>query len=256
MIHLGLVTYNVARDWDFDTLLKNCKESGMEALEFRTTHAHGVEPSISEARRAEVKRRCEEAGLLQISLGSVCEFQSPDPVVVKQQISTCREFVRLAHDIGARGVKVRPNGFPKGADEESTLAQIGAALRECGEFAHGWGVEIWMEVHGGGTMLPANARKIMDHCGHKNVGLTWNSNGTDVVEGSVAQSFELLRSFVRCCHINDLWGGYPYRELFGLLQRAQFNGSLLCEVGAPIHADDGIPFLRCYRALWHELCRK
>jgi len=54
-MHLGIVTYNVARDWDFDTLLKNCKGAGLEGVEFRTTHAHGVEPSLDAARRSEVK---------------------------------------------------------------------------------------------------------------------------------------------------------------------------------------------------------
>src|SRR5260370_1385552 len=48
-MHLGLVTYNVAKDWDLDTILKNCKAAGIEGVEFRTTHAHGVEPSIDAA---------------------------------------------------------------------------------------------------------------------------------------------------------------------------------------------------------------
>ena len=41
------------------------------------------------------------------------------------------------------------------------------------------------EVHGGGTQEPANFRKIMDYCGHKAVGANWNSNPTDVKDGSV-----------------------------------------------------------------------
>lgn len=62
-------------------------------------------------------------------------------------------------------------------------------------------------------------RKIMDCADHKNVGVTWrNSNGTDVKNGSVKESFDLLSKFIRCCHINELIGGYPYRELFSLLR--------------------------------------
>ena len=41
--HLGLVTYNVAKDWDLDTILRLVPEAGFEGVEFRTTHAHGVE---------------------------------------------------------------------------------------------------------------------------------------------------------------------------------------------------------------------
>ncbi len=254
-MHLGLVTYNVAKDWDLDTILKNCKAAGIEGVEFRTTHAHGVEPSIGASKRAEVKQKCNDAGLLQVSLGSVCEFQAADPAVVRENVQTCRQFVDLAKDIGARGVKVRPNGMPKGADLEKTLEQIGKALNACGKIGAGQGIEIWMEVHGGATQLPQNARKIMDHCAHPNVGVTWNSNGTDVVSGSVKEGFELLKPFIRCCHINELWSSYPYRELFGQLNESGYDRFTLCEVGSSIKAEDGIPFLKCYKGLWSELSR-
>src|SRR5512147_2127841 len=84
--HLGLVTYNVAKEWDLDTLLRLCREAGFEGVEFRTTHAHGVERTLTPAGRKDVRKRCADAGLLQTSLGSVCEFHSPDPAVVKQNV--------------------------------------------------------------------------------------------------------------------------------------------------------------------------
>ena len=152
--HLGLVTYNVAKDWDLDTLLRLVREAGLEGVEFRTTHAHGVERTLDPAQRAEVRKKCADAGLLQTSLGSVCEFHSPDPAVVRKNVEDCREWVLLAKDIGARGVKVRPNGLPKDVPEEKTLEQIGRALAECGAFAGDHGVEIWVEVHGDQTKVP------------------------------------------------------------------------------------------------------
>ena len=47
---------------------------------------------------------------------------------MKKNIETCKEFVQLVADIGGRGVKVRPNGLPKGVTVEKTLEQIGKAL--------------------------------------------------------------------------------------------------------------------------------
>ena len=35
---------------------------------------------------------------------------------------------------------------------EKALAQIGTALKECGKAAEGFGVEIWVEVHGAGVI--------------------------------------------------------------------------------------------------------
>ena len=42
---LGLISYNVAQDWDLPTVLKNCKAAGIEGFEARTGHKHGIEPT-------------------------------------------------------------------------------------------------------------------------------------------------------------------------------------------------------------------
>jgi len=252
---LGTVSYNVPKDWTLDQLLDILPKAGLHALEFRTTHAHGVEPSLSAAQRADVKARCTAAGLKQLSLGTVCEFHSPDPAVVKGHVETCREFVKLARDIGAIGVKVRPNGLPRDVPVEKTLEQIGRALRECGAIGEAHGVEIWVEVHGGGTQEPANMRRIMDHCGHPWVGVNWNSNPTDVKDGSVKESFELLRPFLKTVHINNLASGYPYRELFGLLRAAGFKRYTLNEVGTAVPPFMGLAYFQEYRRQWLELAR-
>jgi sugar phosphate isomerase/epimerase len=252
---LGTVTYNVPKDWDLPTLLSTLPKAGLHAIEFRTTHAHGVELSLSSDKREEVKRRCADAGIRQTSLGTTCEFQSPDPAVVRKNIDECRAWVKLAKDIGALGVKVRPNGLPSGVPVEKTLEQIGTALRECGQAAQDHGVEIWVEVHGQGTQNPPNMRKILDHCGHKAVGANWNSNGTDVVNGSVKESFTLLKPYLMSVHINTLWGDYPYRELFTLLRQADYRRYTLCEVATPVKPEDGLVFFQCYRGLWRELAR-
>jgi len=257
---LGIVTYNVARDWDLPTILKICKGVGLAAVELRTTHKHGVEPSLSKEQRKEVRQRFADAGVACWGCGSVCEFHSPDPAVVKKNIETCKQFVQLAADVGGKGVKVRPNGLPKGVPVEKTLEQIGKALIPCGRAAADAGVEIWVEVHGPGTSEPRNVKAIMEHCGHPRVGLTWNSNGTDVKKGSVAESFALLRPWVRSCHINELYkdaaGVYPYRELFRLLRESGYDRVTLCEIGkSPPNPDAGAELLRYYKALWAELAR-
>jgi sugar phosphate isomerase/epimerase len=253
---LGTVTYNVPKDWDLATLLRILPEAGIHAIEFRTTHKHGVEPSMTAAQRADVKQRCKDAGIKQLSLGSVCEFHAVDQAVVKQHIDTCAEFVKLAQDIGALGVKVRPNGLPKDVPVDKTLEQIGIALRQCGEVAKNHGVEIWVEVHGGGTQEPVNMRKIMDHCGHKSVGINWNSNPPDVKGGSVKESFDLLKPFLMSVHINKLDSGYPYRELFALLRDAKYSRYTLNEVGTAVPPEQGLEYFKSYRQQWLELARK
>lgn len=254
---LGLVTFNLANSWDIPTLIARCRVTGFAAVELRTTHAHGVEPDISTARRQEVRQQFADSGIVLWGLGTVCEFHSPDPAVVRENIETCKRFCELARDVGAKGVKVRPNELPEGIPAEKTLEQIGKALIECGQAGADNGVEIWLEVHGRGTQEPENIARIMQHCGHPNVGITWNSNPTDVKGGSVRQSFELLKQYIRSCHITELWNSYPWRELFSLLRSIGYDRYTLAEIPALLtpHATDIERFMHYYRALWRELCR-
>ena len=257
---LGIVTYNIAADWDIPTILKICKSVGLSPVELRTTHKHGVEPSLTKPQRKEVKQRFADAGIDIWGCGTTCEFHAADRAVVDKNIETCKQFIELAADIGGRGVKVRPNALPKGVPAEKTLEQIGKALIPCGKAAADAGIEVWVEVHGPGTSHPPHVKTIMQQCGHPKVGLTWNSNPTDIKDGSVAEYFELLRPWVRSCHINELWrdskGLYPYRELFRLLRESGYDRVTLCEVGRTMpDAASGEELMRYYKALWTELTR-
>jgi hypothetical protein len=98
-------------------------------------------------------------------------------------------------------------------------------------------------------------RRILDACSHPSVGITWNSNDTDVEDGSVARSFALLRPDVRCCHVTDLRSSYPYRELFALLASSGFDGFTLCEFPQPVVSAEGAQWLRDYRERWVALQR-
>jgi len=253
---LGTVTYNVAKDWDLETLINHCKASGLEGFELRTTHKHGVEIALDKAKRKEVKQKFADSGVTLWGLGTTCEFHAEDTAVVRKNVEECKQWCELAHDVGAKGVKVRPNGLPKPENPLPTLEQIGKALQECGKTADAHGVEIWVEVHGSGTSHPPHIRTIFDVCGHSSVGACWNSNKQDILDGSVKTYFDLLKKDIKSCHINDLWNdAYPYRELFHLLTESGYDRFMLCEVGKPIAVDSGIAFLQCYRGLWHELCR-
>lgn len=255
---LGMVTYNTGAKWDLPTLLQVCKNAGIAAVELRTTHAHGVEPTLTKQQRQDVRKRFADSGVVCWGCGSTCEFHSPSAAEVKKQIDTCKRFVDLVADIGGKGVKVRPNTLPKDVPVEKTLEQIGKSLIPCGQAAAERGVEIWVEVHGRGTSEPPHVKTFMDHCGHKSVGITWNSNKADIKNGSVAEYFKLLRPYLKSCHINNLYwqhtGGYPYRELFRLLQESGYDRYTLYEGGRPsTDARLGEELLRYYKSTWQEL---
>ena len=161
MSQLGIVTYNIAKDWDLPTILSRLEKLDYEGVELRTTHAHKVEVNLSKQERDDVRKRFEDSPVQLAGLGSAFEYHAADPAVVRKNIDGTKEYVRLAHDVGAPGVKVRPNGVPKGGDLDATLRQIGAALHEIGDDAADFGVAIRVEVHGSVTSRAAELRQ--DH---------------------------------------------------------------------------------------------
>ena len=249
---LGTVTYNLAKDWDIATLIKSCEATGFEAVELRATHKHGVEPALDGAARADVRKRFADSKVRLLSLGTVSEFHSPDAAVVRKNVEECKRFLDLARDLGCLGIKVRPNGIPAGVPEETTIAQIGAALRECGEA--GAGVEIWVEVHGRDSCHPPRIAGMMKACDHAGVGVCWNSNAEDLMGGkSVKPAFDLLKPWLRNVHINELWNeSYPWRELFTLLRESGYSRYTLAEIP---ETTDPVRLMKYYRGLWRELGR-
>ncbi len=250
---LGLVTYNMAKDWDIPTIIRNCSETGFEGVELRTTHAHGVEDTLSSKQRQEVRETFESSDIRLVGLGSAFEYHSTDPAEVRGNIEGTKSYVVLAKDLGAEEVKVRPNGLQieKGIPKEKTLEQIGLALRECGEFAKDYGIEIRLEVHGAGTSDPKCIRSIMDIADHDNVFVCWNSNNSDLEDDSITGNFNLLKGWIKQVHMRDLYlEEYPWRKLFVLLREIDFDGFCLAEIpGSP----DPIRVMNYYRALWKEL---
>jgi sugar phosphate isomerase/epimerase len=248
MIQLGTVTYNIAKDWDLPTILKKLEALKFQGVELRTSHAHKVEVNLTAAQRRDVKKMFEDSPVDLAGLGSAFEYQSTDAAEVKKNVEGTKEYVRLAHDIGAPGVKVRPNGIPRGADLDATLRQIGRALHEVGEDAAGFGVEIRVEVHGGTTQLLPNLSKIIKYADQPNVYVCWNSNPTDVVNGSIRENFVLVADKVREVHLHDLYDEqYPWRELFSLLDASGYDGYTLAEIP---ESPDPDRVLHYFRALW------
>jgi sugar phosphate isomerase/epimerase len=229
-LHLGTVTYNLARSWDIPTILKNCTETSFEGVELRTTHAHGVEIDLSREKRKEVRKLFADSPVKLVGLGSTCEYHSPDPAVVKKNIEETKAFAKLAADVGAGGVKVRPNGLPPDVAEEKTLEQIGLALRDCGAFAADYGVPIRLEVHGRDTARVPRIRKIMDHANHPNVWVCWNCNNEDLLDDGFEANFKLLQPRLGLVHLRDLYEDYPWRKLVQMLQTMDYQGYSLAEV--------------------------
>lgn len=249
-LKLGTVTYNIAKDWDVPTLIKNLTDAGFEAVELRTTHKHGVEIGLAPAARAEVRKRFEDSPVKIGGLGTICEYHSPDPAVLRKNVEETKEWIKLARDVGSPSVKVRPNGLPKEIPVERTLEQIGKALAECGAAARDAGVKIQLEVHGEGTSRLPHIRKILDYGdNHPGVRICWNSNQTDLLDGGFEANFRLVRDQIGQVHMRDLFvEEYPWRQLLSSLTKIKFGGYCFAEIP---ESPDPLRVLKYFRGLFN-----
>jgi sugar phosphate isomerase/epimerase len=256
-IHFGLVTYMWAADWDLPTLIANCEAAEILGVELRIDHAHAVSPALSPAQRADVRSRFDDSPVKVLGIGTNCEFHSPHPAELRKQIDLAKDYIKLSHDIGGTGVKVKPNALVNDVPEADTLKQIGKALAELGDFALGFGQQIRLEVHGKETSALPRIRTIMEAAAHDNVRVCWNSNDTDLSGAGLEANFALVKDYLgQTTHIRGVGqSAYPYDKLARLLVAADYAGHV-CLEGAKPPAGDRIAALAQERELFMALIQQ
>lgn len=251
-LKIGLMTYLLGSKWDIETIIKNCSEAGYLSVELRTTHAHGVEVTLTPEQRAEVKKRFKDSPIETISLASAFQYHSPDPAELKKNIEGTREYILLARDVGAVGIRVFPNALPENVPQEKTMEQIGKALAEVGKFGNDNGVEVRVCVHGTRTDSVPVIKKIIDYSQSPYVYVNWNCNPSDTQGNGLEYNFNLVKDRIRGVHIHDLHDpSYPYREFFRLLSSIGYKGYCNAEIGRV--SCELVEFMKVYKGLFLAL---
>ena len=93
------------------------------------------------------------------------------------------------------------------------------------------------------------ARTAVEHANHPGAGIVYNSDNRDLVGGSVASTYNRVRHLIRHVHMHQFTRGFPYVELFGLLQRDGYEGYLSSEF------DPEIPSAEDYLLMYAQLFR-
>lgn len=252
-IQFGLVTYMWGADWDLPTLIKNCETAKVLGVELRIEHAHKVDVSLTPEQRKEVRGRFADSQVKLLGMGTNFEFHSPDEAVLKKNIAGAKEYIKLSHDIGGTGVKVKPNALPKDVQVEKTLVQIGKALAELGDYALGFGQQIRLEVHGKETSDLGHNRTIMETAARDNVRVCWNSNPEDLTGDGIEANFAKVKDFLgQTVHIREVnEGDYPYDKLAKLLVAADYEGFVCLE--ARTKPEDRVKTLAEQRELFMQM---
>jgi sugar phosphate isomerase/epimerase len=246
---LGMVTYKMGEKMTVDELITFCQTVGIEGVELRATHKHGVEIELSKTEREKVKKTFLDSGIELAGMGSAYEFQSRDAAELKKNVEGAKAYAQLAADVGAPSIKVRPNKLYDDEDHAKTIERIGTNWREVAAFAADLGVQTRMEVHGRGSSEPAKMRQMIDVADHPNALICWNSNsGEQDEKGSIKKNFDLLKDYIGQVHITDIGVyQYPWQQLFDLLAEIGFSGYCFAEIQPN---DQPERFMKYYKTLF------
>jgi len=252
-MQLGLVTYQWGKDWDLPTLIANCEEAGLLGVELRTEHAHGVETSLSKHQRAEVKQRFADSEVTCVGYGSNYAYHYPEVAKLRENIEGTKDYLKLCHDIGASGIKVKPNGLPKDVPQEKTIAQIANSLNKVGKYAADLGQEVRVEVHGKRTQQLPNMEAIFEQVTESSVKVCWNSNDEDLLSPGLEKNFHSVKKwFGDTVHIRELnVGDYPYQQLMNLFNEIDYRGWILLE--ARTSPDDRVAAMKKQLSIFNKM---
>lgn len=260
-LKLGLMTYMIGAAWDIETLIENLKATNLEHVELRTTHKHGVETSLTKQQRSEVKKRFADANIA-ISLASAFSYHYDDQGELKKSIESTKEYLQLASDIGAEGIRVFPNEVPEEGNKnrEIILKQIARSASECANAGYNLGVQLRLEEHGIGTANIPVIKQILDYADNPHLYIIWNCSDSDYTgeglpkgyEGmSLNDQFNLVKDKIGCVHLRELYTNYPWRELFSLLNKNGYKG--YCDIEVSPESCEPINYLKNYKALFLAL---
>ncbi|MBI3974144.1 MAG: sugar phosphate isomerase/epimerase [Chloroflexi bacterium] len=253
---LSLLTYNMARNWELPKILEFARQSGYAGLEFRaeSKHKHGVELEASPEDRRDIRNRVQDAYLEVACIGLSSRFDTPDVARRREIVDRTKRYVELAADVNCRRLRVFGNDMPKDGvggepapDRERVIRYVGDSVRELAEFAQPHGVDILLEMHGQFNYWYF-ARSAVEHASHPGAGIVYNCDNRDLVGGSVASTYSRVRHLIRHVHMHEFTKGYPYLELFGLLQRDGYEGYCSSELGQELPPPE--EFLLMYAQLF------
>ena len=230
---LCLLTYNMARSWELDKIIEFARAGGFAGLEFRaeSKHKHGVELEATPEQRRVIREKVQDAYLEIACIGLSSRFDTPVDSKRREVIDRTKQYIELASAVGCKRLRVFGNDMPKqGAEEgsapperERVLTYVADALLELASFAEPHGVDVLLEMHGQFNYW-YYARTAVEFAGHPRLGILYNCDGRDLVGGSVAPTYERVRHLIRHVHMHSFTQGFPYPELFALLQRDNYTG--------------------------------
>jgi hypothetical protein len=254
-MRFGFTSYQWGTDWDVPATIANCAKAKAFGAELRTQskYAAGVEVSMSDAQRREVKKQFAGSPVKMVGLACSEKYDWLEPAKLTAAIESTKAHLKLSQDIGGSGLRVFVNDWHKEVPHEKTIEQVTGALNTVGKIAADYGQLVRLENHGSAGDL-VTIRKIMDGVNQKSVRIKLNGYQGDADD--FARRFQLVKDILdNTLHFHELErGGFPYQLQSDLLIDAGWDGWWLLETSGKV--PDGVQAMIQQREGFEKLVAK
>jgi sugar phosphate isomerase/epimerase len=245
-------------DWDLNQIITGAIRYDYDGVEPRVEEKqkHGIELDLTRKRRKEVRSQFADCGLEISCLATSRTYSMADSAARAESVELTRRFIDLAADIGCRHIRVFGGGLPPDVQRPEAHRYVAEALRQCGEHAAPRKVFVCLETHDSFSRAE-DAVETVKLADHANVAICWDFMHPFRAGNTFAEAFELVKPFVRHCHVHDGYlpegpagpvalalmgqGDIPHDEPVRLLASIGFEGHLSGEWIAFLPADEVLP---------------
>ncbi len=254
-MHLGLMAYQLAKEWDAETTARMCKEGKMESFEFFAHPDYKQKISLdmpaSEAKK--IRKSFGDNGVAIAGLAITERYDWPNIAQVKEAVARTKQYVLLAVDMGAPRLRVLGDQLHPTEPKAWTISRVSNALTELVHYSAGLGVDMAFEMHNGFANWD-DAVEVVKRVNHPRCYLVHNSQPQNTPPEDFDRVFEIIRPYIGHVHLHDLLDAkFPYKKFLRKLRDSNYEGTCSLELNP---SADPIRVLHLTRAVFEEFILK
>src|SRR5579862_8863354 len=254
-MHLGLMAYQLAKEWDVDTTARMCKEGKMESFEFfaHPDYKQKVSLDMPASDAKKIRKSFADCQVNIAGLAITERYDWPNIAQVKEAVARTKQFVLLAVDMGAPRLRVLGDQLHPTEPKAWTISRVSNALTELVHYSAGLGVDMAFEMHNGFANWD-DAVEVVKRVNHPRCYLVHNSQPQNTPPEDFDRVFETIRPYIGHVHLHDLLDSkFPYKKFLCKLRDTNYEGTCSLELNP---SQDPIRVLHLTRAVFEEFLVK
>ncbi len=229
--------------WQTETVLAKATEYGYDGIEWRGGTDGHVQPDMPAAKKALLRQRCSDVGLISLAVTAYTSFVSNSARERQANVDELRRYADLAAELDANYVRAFLGELPKGAQLDSSIYEkISECLDVASKYADSIGIKIAIEPHDDFAHSIDIAPVFNQLQSHHALRVIWDIGNAFAVGEDPEQGFALLHERLAYVQVKDgrrrgtTWqlcalgrGNVPLEQAFKLLLAHDYEGALSVE---------------------------